>query len=189
VLLEVNTGFSACTTRAVLTVTNSFIHQAELHRPIITRRVCSRKKTCCRTVLSHVVAAAPRHRHGSGPANREVALLLGLAGVNRYAAQQLWLRKERIKAEASQFASAGAPQASQHSLLAAEPSRPWTTGTPRGFLHRKLFLTDSEICECLSLYLCLGKQSTLLLNGLRYTLSDAPVCLDSVESGQTKCYC
>ena len=28
-------------------------------------------------------------------ANREVALLLGLAGGNRYAAQQLWLRKER----------------------------------------------------------------------------------------------
>ena len=32
-------------------------------------------------------------------ATREVALLLGLAGGNRYAAQQLWLRKERIKAE------------------------------------------------------------------------------------------
>ena len=46
-------------------------------------------------------------------AKREVALLLGLAGGNRYAAQQLWLRKERIKAEASQFASAGSPQASQ----------------------------------------------------------------------------
>ena len=46
-------------------------------------------------------------------AKREVALLLGLAGGNRHAAQQLWLRKERIKAEASQFASAGAPQASQ----------------------------------------------------------------------------
>ena len=29
-------------------------------------------------------------------ANREVALLLGLTGGNRYAAQQLWLRKERI---------------------------------------------------------------------------------------------
>ena len=42
-----------------------------------------------------------------------MALLLGLAGGNRYAAQQLWLRKERIKAEASQVASAGAPQASQ----------------------------------------------------------------------------
>ena len=46
-------------------------------------------------------------------ATREVALQLGLAGGNRYAAQQLWLRKERIKAEASQVASAGPPQASQ----------------------------------------------------------------------------
>ena len=46
-------------------------------------------------------------------ATREAALLLGLASGNRYAAQQLWLRKERIKAEASQAASAGPPQASQ----------------------------------------------------------------------------
>ena len=35
-------------------------------------------------------------------ARREVALLLGLTRGNHYAAQQLWLRKERIKAEASQ---------------------------------------------------------------------------------------
>ena len=46
-------------------------------------------------------------------AQREVALLLGLTCGNRYAAQQLWLQKERIKAEASQVASAGSPQASQ----------------------------------------------------------------------------
>jgi len=46
-------------------------------------------------------------------ASREVALLLGLTRGNLHAAQQLWLRKERIKAEASQVASAGAPQASQ----------------------------------------------------------------------------
>ena len=46
-------------------------------------------------------------------ARRELALLLGLTRGNLYAAQQLWLRKERIKAEASQVASAGAPQASQ----------------------------------------------------------------------------
>ena len=38
-------------------------------------------------------------------ARREVALLLGLTRGNHYAAQQLWLRKERIKAEASQVAS------------------------------------------------------------------------------------
>ena len=56
-------------------------------------------------------------------ANREVALLLGLAGGNRYAAQQLWLRKERIKVEATQVASAGSPQARASSPLAAEPSR------------------------------------------------------------------
>ena len=64
------------------------------------------------TVPNHVVAAAPRHR-GVWSATREVALLLGLTGGNRYAAQQLWLRKERIKAEASQSASAGSQQASQ----------------------------------------------------------------------------
>ena len=52
-----------------------------------------------------------------------MALLLGLAGGNRHAAQQLWLRKERIKAEASQFASAGAPQASQQPAGCREPSR------------------------------------------------------------------
>ena len=46
-------------------------------------------------------------------ARRELALLLGLTRGNLYAAQRLWLRKERIKAEASQVASAGAPQASQ----------------------------------------------------------------------------
>ena len=43
-------------------------------------------------------------------AAREVALLLGLSGGNRYAAQQLWLRKERMKAEASQVASAAPPR-------------------------------------------------------------------------------
>ena len=59
-------------------------------------------------------------------ANREVALLLGLTGGNRYAAQQLWLRKERIKAEASQFASAGSPQASQQPAgCRAEPAPAW----------------------------------------------------------------
>jgi len=46
-------------------------------------------------------------------AQREVAVLLGLTDGNRYAAQQLWLQRERIKVEASQVASAGSPQASQ----------------------------------------------------------------------------
>ena len=64
-------------------------------------------------------------------ANREVALLLGLAGGNRYAAQ-LWLRKERIKAEASQFASAGAPQASQQPAGSrAKPATAKARGVPK----------------------------------------------------------
>ena len=64
-------------------------------------------------------------------ATREVALLLGLAGGNRYAAQQLWLRKERIKAEASQFASAGSPQASQQPAgCRAEPAPAWAQAVP-----------------------------------------------------------
>ena len=65
-------------------------------------------------------------------ANREVALLLGLTGGNRYAAQQLWLRKERIKAEASQFASAGSPQASQQPAgCRAEPAPAWAQAVPK----------------------------------------------------------
>ena len=65
-------------------------------------------------------------------ANREVALLLGLTGGNRYAAQQLWLRKERIKAEASQFASAGSPQASrQPAGCRAEPAPAWAQAVPK----------------------------------------------------------
>ena len=65
-------------------------------------------------------------------ANREVALLLGLTGGNRYAAQQLWLRKERIKAEASQFASAGAPQASQQPAgCRAKPATAKAQGVPK----------------------------------------------------------
>jgi len=59
------------------------------------------------------MSSPPLRGSAEWSAKREVALLLGLAGGNRHAAQQLWLRKERIKAEASQFASAGSPQASQ----------------------------------------------------------------------------
>ena len=65
-------------------------------------------------------------------ATREVALLLGLTGGNRYAAQQLWLRKERIKAEASQFASAGSQQASrQPAGCRAEPAPARAQAVPR----------------------------------------------------------
>ena len=65
-------------------------------------------------------------------ANREVALLMGLAGGNRYAAQQLWLRKERIKAEASQVASAAPPQASQQPAgYRAKPAPAQAQAVPR----------------------------------------------------------
>ena len=65
-------------------------------------------------------------------ANREVALLLGLAGGNRRRAQWLWLQKERIKAEASQFASAGAPPASQQPAgCRAEPAAAKAQGVPK----------------------------------------------------------
>ena len=65
-------------------------------------------------------------------AAREVALLLGLTGGNRYAAQQLWLRKERIKAEASQVASAAPPQASQQPAgCRAKPAPAQAQAVPR----------------------------------------------------------
>ena len=65
-------------------------------------------------------------------AAREVALLLGLSGGNRYAAQQLWLRKERIKAEASQVASAAPPQASQQPAgYRAKPAPAQAQAVPR----------------------------------------------------------
>ena len=56
----------------------------------------------------------------------------GLTRGNRYAAQQLWLRKERIKAEASQVASAGAPQASQQPAgCQAKPATVEARGVPK----------------------------------------------------------
>ena len=65
-------------------------------------------------------------------ATREVALLLGLTGGNRHAAQQLWLRKERIKAEASQFVSAGSQQASQQPAgCRAKPATAKAQGVPK----------------------------------------------------------
>jgi hypothetical protein len=50
---------------------------------------------------SQTMSSPPLRGTAEWSATREVALLLGLTGGNRYAAQQLWLRKERIKAEAS----------------------------------------------------------------------------------------
>ena len=86
-------------------------------RPAARWRCC-----CCSACKNNASQAKTVQKTMSSPplrgtaewsATREVALLLGLTGGNRYAAQQLWLRKERIKAEASQVASAGPPQASQ----------------------------------------------------------------------------
>ena len=55
-----------------------------------------------------------------------------LTGGNRYAAQQLWLRKERIKAEASQFGSAGSQQASQQPAgCRAKPAPARAQAVPR----------------------------------------------------------
>ena len=59
------------------------------------------------------MASPPLRGSAEWSAKREVAVLLGLTRGNHYAAQKLWLQRERIKAEASQVASAGSPQASQ----------------------------------------------------------------------------
>ena len=57
-------------------------------------------------------------------ANREVALLLGLAGGNRYAAQQLWLRKRSALRRRPRRLRVQDLRRQASSLLAAEPSRP-----------------------------------------------------------------
>ncbi len=59
------------------------------------------------------MASPPLRGSVEWSAEREVKVLLGLTRGNYYRAQQLWLQKERYKAEASQVASAGSPQASQ----------------------------------------------------------------------------
>jgi len=59
------------------------------------------------------MASPPLRGSVEWSAEREVKVLLGLTRGNYYAAQRLWLQKERYKAEASQVASAGSPQASQ----------------------------------------------------------------------------
>ena len=59
------------------------------------------------------MASPPLRGSPEWSAKRELEVLLGLTRGNYYAAQQLWLQRERYKAEASQVASAGSPQASQ----------------------------------------------------------------------------
>ena len=59
-------------------------------------------------------------------------MLLGLTRGNHYAAQQLWLQRERHKAEASQIASAGSPQASQQAAgCQAKPATARARDVPR----------------------------------------------------------
>ena len=59
------------------------------------------------------MASPPLRGSPEWSATREVHVLLALTRGNYYAAQRLWLQREREKVEASQHASAGSPQASQ----------------------------------------------------------------------------
>ena len=59
------------------------------------------------------MASPPLRGSPEWSARREAEVLLLLTGGNHYAAQRLWLQREREKVEASLHASAGAPQASQ----------------------------------------------------------------------------
>ena len=91
-----------------------------------------RKKYIYILQQSETMSSPPLRGTAEWSATREVALLLGLTGGNRYAAQQLWLRKERIKAEASQFASAGSQQASQQPAgCRAKPATAKAQGVPK----------------------------------------------------------
>ena len=73
------------------------------------------------------MASPPLRGSPEWSAKREVEVLLGLTRGNHYRAQQLWLQRERYKAEASQVASAGSPQASQRA--AGCQAKPATAGS------------------------------------------------------------
>ena len=78
------------------------------------------------------MASPPLRGSAEWSAKREVAVLLGLTRGNHYAAQKLWLQRERIKAEASQVASAGSPQASQWAAgCQAKPATARARDVPR----------------------------------------------------------
>jgi hypothetical protein len=78
------------------------------------------------------MASPPLRGSAEWSAKREVAVLLGLTRGNHYAAQQLWLQRERHKAEASQIASAGSPQASQQAAgCQAKPATAGARDVPR----------------------------------------------------------
>ena len=94
----------------------------------MVKTFAKKKTTCCR----HVMASPPLRGSAEWSAKREVAVLLGLTRGNHYAAQQLWLQRERHKAEASQIASAGSPQASQQAAgCQAKPATAGARDVPR----------------------------------------------------------
>ena len=81
---------------------------------------------------SKTMSSPPLRGSVEWSARREAVLLLELAGGNRRRAQWLWLQKERMKAEASQLASAKSPQASQQPAGSqAEPATARAQGVPK----------------------------------------------------------
>ena len=78
------------------------------------------------------MASPPLRGSPEWSAKRELEVLLGLTRGNYYAAQQLWLQRERYRAEASQVASAGSPQASQQAAgCQAKPATARARDVPR----------------------------------------------------------
>ena len=97
------------------------------------------------------MASPPLRGSAEWSAKREVAVLLGLTRGNHYAAQKLWLQRERIKAEASQVASAGYPQASQQAAgCQAKPTTARDTTPNPNPSPRPLFLFCGlySLCRC-----------------------------------------
>jgi len=74
------------------------------------------------------MASPPLRGSPEWSATREVHVLLALTRGNYYAAQRLWLQREREKVEASQHASAGSPQPSQQ---AAKPATAKARDVPK----------------------------------------------------------
>ena len=78
------------------------------------------------------MASPPLRGSPEWSAKRELEVLLGLTRGNYYAAQQLWLQRERYRAEASQVAGAGSPQASQQAAgCQAKPATARARDVPR----------------------------------------------------------
>ena len=82
------------------------------------------------------MASPPLRGSPEWSATREVHVLLALTRGNYYAAQRLWLQREREKVEASQHASAGSPQASQWSAgCQAKPTTAKARDVPKPKRH------------------------------------------------------